>query len=84
VLRRLSRPDRSAHARDCMRPLRKLEVPGFRLSEAVSDAAHVVAAQPLAAATICLTIEGDDELDGAALSDRREASRFLENDEYPN
>lgn len=63
VLRQLDDPPAIPNRRDCGRPVRVLEVPGFRVCETVYDPAGVVPTKPLRWATLCLTIEGGYQVD---------------------
>jgi len=58
MLRRIATGPDDRHEPDCVRSLRAIEVPGYRVSEATYVAAGVVPAQRHERAVLCLAVEG--------------------------
>src|SRR3546814_6143914 len=58
MLRRIATGPSNSDSLDCVKSLRTVEVPGYRISEAIYLAAGVVPAQQHERAILCLAIEG--------------------------
>src|SRR3546814_18718751 len=58
MLRRIATGPSNSDSLDCVKSLRTVEVPGYRISEAIYIAAGVVPAQQHERAILCLAIEG--------------------------